>query len=191
VVDPGVAVDDWAFEPDVVYEVSGTRAGLETALALLPPGGRLVLVGLQGEPVPMDARRIALAELEVIGPNAHVCGVDLPTSLELLAARGSWGDVAPVALSLDDLVEEGLRPLAERRAPGLHFGSDGCQHRAMPGGRARSFRRPHAGRRRNTTAAAPQHVATVRRVVIRGQVWWLQAGDQPLVDRRRRWVRPL
>lgn len=116
-IEPGVAVADWALEPDVVYEVSGTRAGLETALSLLPPGGRLVLVGLQGEPVPMDARRIALAELEVIGSNAHVCGVDLPTALELLAAReDSWADIAPVALSLDDLVEQGLRPLAERRS---------------------------------------------------------------------------
>jgi (R,R)-butanediol dehydrogenase / meso-butanediol dehydrogenase / diacetyl reductase len=116
-IDPAAAVADWALEPDVVYEVSGTRAGLETALSLLPPGGRLVLVGLQGEPVPMDVRRIALAELEVIGPNAHVCSADLPTALELLAARdGPWDDVAPIALSLDDLVEEGLRPLAERRS---------------------------------------------------------------------------
>lgn len=41
-----------------------------------------------------------------------VCGTDLPAALELLAGRRRpWDDVAPVALALDDVVDQGLRPL--------------------------------------------------------------------------------
>jgi (R,R)-butanediol dehydrogenase/meso-butanediol dehydrogenase/diacetyl reductase len=111
------AVAAAGLEPTVIYEVSGTAAGLRTAQSVLPAGARLVLVGLQGAPVEWDVRALSLVEHEVIGTNAHVCGTDLPTALELLASRGRpWSDVAPRALALDDLVEEGLRPLAERRS---------------------------------------------------------------------------
>lgn len=109
------AVDGWGIKPTVVYEVSGTAPGLRTALRLLPRGGRLVLVGLQGAAVEWDVRTLSLIEHEVIGTNAHVFATDMPTALELLASREEpWSDIAPVALSLDELVEEGLRPLVER-----------------------------------------------------------------------------
>jgi (R,R)-butanediol dehydrogenase / meso-butanediol dehydrogenase / diacetyl reductase len=111
------AIADWGITPTVVYEVSGTRGGLETALSILPPGGRLVLVGLQGHPVEWDVRKLSLMEHEVIGTNAHVFTQDMPRALELLAARNApWSDIAPVALSLEDLVDEGLRPIVERRS---------------------------------------------------------------------------
>lgn len=101
----------------VVYEVSGSTSGFAQALELAPRGSRVVMVGLQHHPVQIDAREMSLREVELIGTNAHVCADDLPEALRLLAARrGGWRDVAPVALSLDDLVEEGLRPLAERRS---------------------------------------------------------------------------
>jgi (R,R)-butanediol dehydrogenase/meso-butanediol dehydrogenase/diacetyl reductase len=111
------AMRDWDINPTVVYEVSGTVPGLRTALGLLPRGGRLVLVGLQGAPVEWDVRTLSLIEHEVIGTNAHVFATDMPTSLELLASRQApWSDIAPVALALDELVDQGLRPLAERRS---------------------------------------------------------------------------
>lgn len=116
-VDLGSAIADAGLGPTVVYEVSGTAAGLATAQSVLPNGGRLVLVGLQGAPVEWDVRSLSLVEHELIGTNAHVCGTDLPTALELLASRDRpWSDIAPVALALDELVEEGIRPLAERRS---------------------------------------------------------------------------
>jgi (R,R)-butanediol dehydrogenase / meso-butanediol dehydrogenase / diacetyl reductase len=103
--------------PSVIYEVSGSAAGFKQALSLAPRGARVVLVGLQHGPVEIDAREVSLREVELIGTNAHVCGLDLPEALRLLASRaGGWGDVAPVALSLDELVDEGLRPLAEGRS---------------------------------------------------------------------------
>ena len=116
-IDPRAALEGWGVETTVVYEVSGTAAGLQTALSILPPGGRLVLVGLQGRPAELDVRTLSLVEHELIGTNAHVCGDDLPTALELIAKRPDpWSDVAPIAVSLDDLVEEGLRPIVERRS---------------------------------------------------------------------------
>ncbi len=115
--DPRQAIADWGMDPTVVYEVSGTTGGLKTALSILPRGGRLVLVGLQSAPVEWDVRTLSLIEHEVIGTNAHVCADDLPTALELLASRTEpWSDIAPVALALDELVDEGIRPLVERRS---------------------------------------------------------------------------
>ncbi|NKQ54299.1 alcohol dehydrogenase catalytic domain-containing protein [Amycolatopsis sp. K13G38] len=103
--------------PSVIYEVSGSATGFEQALSLAPRGARLVMVGLQHGSRDIDVRDVSLREVELIGTNAHVCGLDLPEALRLLASReGGWTDVAPVALSLDKLVEEGLRPLAERRS---------------------------------------------------------------------------
>jgi (R,R)-butanediol dehydrogenase/meso-butanediol dehydrogenase/diacetyl reductase len=100
----------------VVYEVTGSRAVLDEAVDALLPGGRLVVVGLQSEPVPIDLRRLTLTEVELIGTNAHVCDVDLPEALRLLAERGNgWTDVAPALLPLADLVPEGIRPMAEGR----------------------------------------------------------------------------
>ncbi|HSK95962.1 MAG TPA: alcohol dehydrogenase catalytic domain-containing protein [Euzebyales bacterium] len=108
----GVAVGD----PTVVFEVTGRTAGLATARELLPAGGRLVIVGLQPAAVELDLLDLTLREVEVIGTNAHVCADDLPHALGLLAAReGSWSDVAPVALALDEVVTEGLEPLAAGR----------------------------------------------------------------------------
>jgi (R,R)-butanediol dehydrogenase/meso-butanediol dehydrogenase/diacetyl reductase len=77
----------------------------------------LVVVGMQAAPAELDLRDLALREIELIGTNAHVCDVDLPAALSLLAARDTpWSDVAPVALALEELVTEGLEPLASGRS---------------------------------------------------------------------------
>lgn len=99
--------------PELVYEVTGNPGGLALALGSLGRGTRLVLVGLQGAPAELDLRRLSLSEAELIGTNAVVAADDLPRALQLLGRRaGSWADVAPVALALDDLIDQGLRPLA-------------------------------------------------------------------------------
>lgn len=115
--EPGVsardALDLESGSPTVVYEVSGSRAGLQTALQILPPGGRMVQVSLHGAPSEIALRSIALREQEVVGTNAHVRATDLPEAVRLLAARRDpWRDVAPVAIALPGLVAEGLEPLA-------------------------------------------------------------------------------
>jgi (R,R)-butanediol dehydrogenase/meso-butanediol dehydrogenase/diacetyl reductase len=59
-----------------------------------------------------------LREIDIYTTVAHVCDADIPAALQLLATT----NVAPVTagprISLDELVEQGLRPLAERRAVG-------------------------------------------------------------------------
>ncbi|MFC9362267.1 alcohol dehydrogenase catalytic domain-containing protein [Rhodococcus sp. NPDC057014] len=110
-------LDEHGLIPSVIYEVSGSAPGFAEALSLAPRGTRVVMVGLQNGDAQIDARGLSLREVELIGTNAHVASKDLPEALRLLASRpGGWTDIAPLALSLDDLVEEGLRPLAERRS---------------------------------------------------------------------------
>jgi (R,R)-butanediol dehydrogenase/meso-butanediol dehydrogenase/diacetyl reductase len=102
------------FDPDVVFEASGTPDGLASALGVARPGTRVVVVGLQGRPSPLDARSLALGEVEVIGTNALIRGVDLPEAVRLLSlAPSRLTSVAPEALPLSELVSEGLEPLAQ------------------------------------------------------------------------------
>jgi (R,R)-butanediol dehydrogenase/meso-butanediol dehydrogenase/diacetyl reductase len=101
----------------VTFEVTGTAAGLQSALEATPPGGRLVAVGLHDVPRELDIRTITLREQELIGTNAHVCSTDLPDALRLLAQGDrDWRVVAPTALPLELLVEDALQPLVERRS---------------------------------------------------------------------------
>lgn len=111
------AVRDRAGDPDVVYEVTGSVPGIEAAMEVVRPGGRIVAVGLHERPREIDLRSITLRELSIHGTNAHVVGADLPEALRLLALRAEpWSDVAPTAISLDRLVADGLEPLAEGRS---------------------------------------------------------------------------
>lgn len=132
---PGLSeqLADLGVVPAVVYEVSGSAAGLEAALAILPHGGRLVLVGMQKAPREFVLRQLTLTELELIGTNALVFASDLPESLRLLAARPEgWGDVAPVALPLDELVDGGLEPLGQGRSPRIKTLIDPWTRAARP-----------------------------------------------------------
>jgi (R,R)-butanediol dehydrogenase/meso-butanediol dehydrogenase/diacetyl reductase len=59
-----------------------------------------------------------LREVDVFTTVAHVCDSDIPAALHLLASTDIASITAGPRISLDALVEEGLRPLAERRASG-------------------------------------------------------------------------
>ena len=96
--------------------MTGTIPGLAAATASLPTGGRLVVIGLHERPREVDLRHITLAEQEIIGTNAHSCTTDLPEALRMLARRRDWRDIAPLALSLDRLVDDGIVPLVEGRS---------------------------------------------------------------------------
>jgi (R,R)-butanediol dehydrogenase/meso-butanediol dehydrogenase/diacetyl reductase len=116
--DLGEALASRGIEPTIVFEVTGTEAGLRAALAVSEPAGaRIVLVGLHEEPRLIDFRRITLREIELIGTNAHDSDADLSEAVRLLAARPEgWADIAPEAFPLDELVAEGIVPIVERRA---------------------------------------------------------------------------
>jgi threonine dehydrogenase-like Zn-dependent dehydrogenase len=102
----------------MVIEASGAPSAPATALAAVRRGGRVLVVGLQAEPRSLDLYNMTLREVEMVGTVAHVCDVDLPAALEILASSNLAGVVLDRVIPLDALVEEGLRPLAERTARG-------------------------------------------------------------------------
>ncbi len=103
---------------DVVVESSGAPAGPAAALAGVRRGGTVLLVGLQSGPRELDLLSTTLREVDIHATVAHVCDVDIPAALALLAASELAETVIDRRIALDDLVEAGLRPLAERTARG-------------------------------------------------------------------------
>ena len=102
----------------VVIEATGAPASPGTALAMVRRGGDLVVVGLQAAPVPFDLFAVSTREIDVHGTLAHVCGEDLAQAVSLLAGTDLAKTVLGRIIALDDLVDAGLRPLAERTASG-------------------------------------------------------------------------
>lgn len=68
---------------DLIYETSGTPAGLEQAINLATPGGRIVLLGLPGQSYPVSTVMIVRKELAIFGSMIYT--KEFPQSLELLA----------------------------------------------------------------------------------------------------------
>ena len=103
---------------DVVVEASGAPDAPAAALAGARRGGRVLLVGLHGEPRSIDLTRTILREVDIVTTVAHVCDSDVPAALALLAESNVASVTAGPRIPLEALVDDGLRPLAERRATG-------------------------------------------------------------------------
>jgi (R,R)-butanediol dehydrogenase/meso-butanediol dehydrogenase/diacetyl reductase len=78
----------------------------------------VLLVGLHGAPRELELTAMIVREVDVFTTVAHVCDSDIPAALALLAESNVAAITAGPRIPLDELVEEGLRPLAERRASG-------------------------------------------------------------------------
>lgn len=98
-------------EPDVLFEVSGTAAGLESVLAAATPGAVIVPVGVQKSEVAVPLGSWTLREYTVVGSVAHVFATDMPEAVRLLGMRPDWSDLASRVLPLDGLVDDALVPL--------------------------------------------------------------------------------
>jgi len=103
---------------DIVIEASGAPTAPSAAIAGARRGGRVLLVGLHGAPRELDLTGTIVREIDIVTTVAHVCDTDIPAALELLAETDVATVTAGSRISLETLVEEGLLPLAERRAPG-------------------------------------------------------------------------
>jgi (R,R)-butanediol dehydrogenase / meso-butanediol dehydrogenase / diacetyl reductase len=103
---------------DVIIECSGRPESPGTALDAVRRGGRLVIVGLQAEPVPLDLWQLVMQEVQMTTAMAHVCGSDLPEAIEILATTELARHVLDRVIPLDLVVDEGLVRLVERRAKG-------------------------------------------------------------------------
>jgi threonine dehydrogenase-like Zn-dependent dehydrogenase len=103
---------------DVVIEATGAPHAPAAAIAGARRGGRVLLVGLHGAAREIELTPMIKREVDVYTTVAHICDADIPAALDLLSTT----DIASLTLgpriSLDALVEDGLRPLAERRASG-------------------------------------------------------------------------
>jgi threonine dehydrogenase-like Zn-dependent dehydrogenase len=104
--------------PDLAIEATGTEEGLAEAIKAVRRGGRLLLVGHQEEPRLIDLFGLNLREVEVTTTLAHICRRNLPESLRLLAETDLAERVIDRIIELEDVVEDGLVALAERRARG-------------------------------------------------------------------------
>lgn len=102
----------------VVIEASGTASGPAAALAAVRRGGRALIVGLQAEPRELDLFSFTVREVDLVTSLAHVCDVDLPDALALLESSDVARKVTDRVIALDDLVDDGIRPLAEGSARG-------------------------------------------------------------------------
>jgi (R,R)-butanediol dehydrogenase / meso-butanediol dehydrogenase / diacetyl reductase len=102
----------------VVIEASGASASPAAALSMARRGGDVVIVGLQAAPVPVDLFSVSVREVTAHGTLAHVCGQDLTEAITVLANTALAKTVLGTVIPLADLVEGGLRPLAERKAHG-------------------------------------------------------------------------
>src|SRR5207249_8306149 len=69
----------------LVFEASGSSNGLMLAARVVRRGGRLLIVGLQGTPQPLNLRDLALREVDMVTTVAHVCDADLAQSVAILA----------------------------------------------------------------------------------------------------------
>lgn len=103
---------------DVVIEASGAPHAPAAAIAGARRGGRVLLVGLHGAPRALELTPMIVREVDIVTTVAHVCDSDIPAALDLLAETDVASVTAGPRIPLDALVEEGLRPVAERRASG-------------------------------------------------------------------------
>jgi threonine dehydrogenase-like Zn-dependent dehydrogenase len=103
---------------DVVIEASGAPHAPAAAIAGARRGGRVLLVGLHGAPRELDLTPMIVREVDIVTTVAHVCDSDIPAALNLLATSNVASLTAGPRIPLDALVDDGLRPLAERRVSG-------------------------------------------------------------------------
>jgi 2-desacetyl-2-hydroxyethyl bacteriochlorophyllide A dehydrogenase len=84
--DLDAAVESWTegAGADVAFEVSGSASGLEAATHALRVRGRLVVVAIHNEPVPVDLFRVFWRELVLIGARVYERR-DFERAVELLA----------------------------------------------------------------------------------------------------------
>jgi 2-desacetyl-2-hydroxyethyl bacteriochlorophyllide A dehydrogenase len=80
-------VDDWTEGAGaaVAFEVSGSAAGMGTAIGCLAARGRAVVVGIHATPPPVDLFRVFWRELTLVGARVYERG-DYEEAVRLLAA---------------------------------------------------------------------------------------------------------
>ena len=95
----------------------------------------MLLVGLHAAPRELDLTALIVREVDIFTSVAHVCDTDIPAALQLLSDSNVAAVAAGPRIPLEELVNDGLRPLAEGRAAGkilIAPGADGNQSEVEP-----------------------------------------------------------
>jgi (R,R)-butanediol dehydrogenase/meso-butanediol dehydrogenase/diacetyl reductase len=71
--------------PDVVFECAGASETADLAVRVARKGGRIVLVGIHSERVPLSTLDVILGEKRLVGSVQHHYDEDLPAAVQLLA----------------------------------------------------------------------------------------------------------
>jgi threonine dehydrogenase-like Zn-dependent dehydrogenase len=113
----------------IVIEATGTSAGLETALSIVQPGGRVLLVGLQHAPPSVDFVELTLNEVELLTSQAHVCATDLPEAIQILGELALSQHVVDRVVDLHRVVVDGFEAALAGRLHGkvvVQVGANGA-----------------------------------------------------------------
>lgn len=115
-LDPaGAAPDDMRGTMDVVFEVSGSAAGMDRAVRSLRPRGRLLVVGFFKAPAPVDLAQVLFKELEFRGSRVYAAE-DFPRALQLISNQ---------AVKLEPLLSH-ILPLS-RANDGIRLAAQGAE----------------------------------------------------------------
>ena len=101
--------------PDVVFECAGATESADLAVRMARKGGRIVLIGIHPERVPMSTLDIIVGEKRLVGSVQHHFDEDLPIAVQLLA-EGKV-EVRPLITArepLERIVAGGFRGLVEQ-----------------------------------------------------------------------------
>jgi (R,R)-butanediol dehydrogenase/meso-butanediol dehydrogenase/diacetyl reductase len=116
--DPGRAVAGLTGDERVAaaFECVGSPAGVATATRVTGKGGRIVLVGLVPESVPMNLLGVLAHEKEIVGSSAYVD--EFPEAMDLLArGRVRLDPLITDRVPLQDALARGLEALVRRETP--------------------------------------------------------------------------
>ncbi len=76
-------IDNTNYCFDIGYEVSGSEAGIQKLMAIVRPGGRIMVVGLFKNMVPVQLSSVLFKELEIKGSRVY-SSMDFKLAIELL-----------------------------------------------------------------------------------------------------------
>ncbi|TAK25520.1 MAG: 2,3-butanediol dehydrogenase [Chloroflexota bacterium] len=107
--------------PDVVIECAGGPGTWVYATSLVRRGGRVVVIGLNSTPTPINVTQAIVApEIEVIGSLAHVYDEDFRAAVRLLGdGRVRAEAIISHRIGLDRVVEDGFLRLETAKAETL------------------------------------------------------------------------
>jgi (R,R)-butanediol dehydrogenase / meso-butanediol dehydrogenase / diacetyl reductase len=91
---------------DVVIEASGAPGQLNSAIAMVRPGGIILQVGLPSAEQPVDIHSLVMREITVQTTLAHVCREDLAAALDILATTNLGTELLDSVRPLEDLTDQ-------------------------------------------------------------------------------------